>query len=103
MFAGKPSKFIRVAAAVLVLLLLAAVLLSSFYVAREVAHSCHQEKCAVCAAIATCEKTLRQFSNGLALCVLFCFFAVLLSVAAAFTAEVTFQQTPVTQKVRLDN
>ncbi len=93
----------RLAAGILGLLVLLVLLLSAAFLAKEAHHDCVGEDCPICAAMAACESLLRHLLCGLfpaakapiALC--------LLSLSAALSALVGAAETPVSQKVRLNN
>ena len=93
----------RVAAGVTALVMLAVMLLAAFCVAAEANHDCAGEDCAVCACLHRCENALRQLGEAFAVLL-----AVLLSVSfllfsAGFFALRTAPETPVAEKVRLNN
>ncbi len=93
----------RTLAGIMGLMMLVIVLFSSFYVAAEADHDCTGEDCQVCVILHQCENILRRAGEAAAvlsaavLPVLFTILAVLCLAAAVL------QETPVSQKVRMNN
>ena len=87
----------------IVLLLFFALLFSVHLVAAETDHDCTGEDCPICAVIHQCENTLRSLDPGFvfqpfaAPLILFNLLAV--SLPGAYFV----QETPVSEKVRMDN
>ncbi len=97
------SVFRRTAAAVVCLTMIAVILFSAFCIAAEADHDCTGEDCQVCVILHQCENILRRAGEAAAvlsaavLPVLFTILAVLCLAAAVL------QETPVSQKVRMNN
>ncbi len=84
------------------MMLLFIILFSAFYIAAEAGHDCCGEDCHICACIRLCKNTLRGVSEGTpALAVCIAFIAAL--IPAAFIITETAKDTPVSDKVRLNN
>lgn len=93
----------RFAAAILASLVLVAAAASLFIVVHEADHDCVGEGCPVCAAVAVCHNTLKALAGALIAVSLvfacFCFAASVLS----FSRIATYNQTPISLKVKLLN
>ncbi len=95
--------FGRFTAWILAVLVVLLMLVSYSFIAKEANHDCTGEDCPVCAFIQQCESTMHRIGSGLiipAVClipVILCFFSILT------TVTVILQETPVLNKVRLNN
>ena len=78
-------------------------LCSIFVIATESDHDCCGNDCPVCACIRTCESVLRQIGSGTAAGVTTCITIALTGMIVLFYLNICRQETPVTQKVRLNN
>ncbi|MBR0082160.1 MAG: hypothetical protein IJP98_05425 [Clostridia bacterium] len=93
----------RVLAGVVGLLLLAVVLFAAFYIAAEADHDCAGEDCPVCACIRLCEAILHRIGGGKTEQSFLLVSTVLLVAALTFSAFAASANTPVSEKIRLNN
>ena len=93
----------KIISGVAAILFLAIMLFSSFYIAAEADHDCTGEDCPICAVIHQCENTLSSFGGSLPVQTIVT--PIILScLLAAFLRKADFvQETPVSEKVRMDN
>lgn len=93
----------RFAAAILAAFILVAVTASLFIVVHEADHDCIGEGCPICAVITLCQNTLKALGDALIAAALvfacFCFAASVMS----FSRIATYNQTPISLKVKLLN
>ncbi len=100
---GFCAKHKRLAACIMGVMMLFVVLFSSYYLAEEADHHCYGEDCPICACMEQCENTLHQMGDGLIILIaavlpaLVFFFTVLPAVCELC------RETPISQKVRLNN
>ena len=100
---GKELRLGRVlAAGAACLLLLAFLLFSSYFLALESGHDCHEDDCPICFCITHCENVLRQMTGNLiptgAICIL-----LFLSIQRLFSHFCNLKEdTPVTLRVRMN-
>ena len=80
-----------------------ALMISLFVIADESDHDCIGENCPVCAVIALCQNTLKTLGDALiAAAVVFACFCFTASVISFFHV-VTYNETPISLKVKLLN
>ena len=97
------SMISRIAAGVICLLMVFFIIFSVVFIIVEADHDCCGEGCAICACIEQCENAIRSMRDAAvpeitaAICVLFCLAAVHLY------TPVIREETPVSDKVRLNN
>ena len=97
------SKKQRIMSGIMSLMMLVIVLFSAFFIAAEAGHDCTGDDCPVCACIQQCERTLRGIGGGTAAQrALFVPILFVLMAVGAFAAAAR-RDTPVSQKVRLNN
>jgi len=96
------SGILRIIAGITGLMMLVFVLFSAFYIAAETDHECCGEDCPICACVHLCENALHGFDDGAAVQSVSVVFPVLILLATAFSAAAC-QETPVSQKVRMNN
>ncbi|MBR5974354.1 MAG: hypothetical protein IK020_04135 [Clostridiales bacterium] len=99
----KMTMLMRVAAGIMGFLILGIMLFSTIYIAVESNHECEGEECPICFIIEQCENTLQQFRTGMTFRM-----PVILAVVAAILTfvcgiRVSAKETPVSQKVRMNN
>ena len=93
----------RVFSALLILLIVFVLFASFYFILHESNHDCSGEECPVCALVAVCRNTLKNFSAALVL------YALLRSLAPGIIASVSCRDdhscfaSPVSLKVRLLN
>ena len=93
----------RVVAVILSALVLFALMTSLFVIMHEADHDCIGENCPVCAVIAVCQNTLKTLSGIVgAAAVVFACLLLTASVIASFRT-ISYNETPVSLKVRLLN
>lgn len=79
------------------------VILSNLYVAEELVHDCTGEECPICQTIAECEAFVSRISTGLiVIAAAFAIGLILCKEIRIFCKEVLFE-TPISNKVRLNN
>lgn len=93
----------RTMAGIMGLMLLAIVLFSVFYIAAETGHNCQGEDCPVCACIQVCDKTLQRMGAGETAAVSVAFPVLFFSLLPFFSVLHIILETPVSEKVRLNN
>ncbi len=91
------------AAGLLSLLMLTVVLFSAFFIAAEAGHDCTEEDCPICACIQLCENTLHHMSEGETAQLIAVVPVLIFLFSATLTVCVLPRETPVTNKVRLNN
>ena len=92
----------RLIAGITGLMMLVFVLFSAFYIAAETDHECCGEDCPICACVHLCENALHGFDDGAAVQSAAVAPFILILPVAAFAATAC-QETPVSQKVRMNN
>ena len=93
----------RASAGVLAMLLLFIMLFSAFFISAETGHDCTGEDCPICESIQHCENTLHQISGGTGPAAAGLIPAVFILIIASLFSIELLQETPVTEKVRLNN
>ena len=93
----------KIAAGVVCILMIAAVLFSAFYISAESGHDCTGDNCPICACICQCEKTLHQMGDGTPVMTVAAIPVILYVLKAFFAACELLQDTPVSEKVRLND
>ncbi len=94
----------KLTAGIVSIILLAVLLFSVFYPAVEAHHDCTGEDCHVCACIRLCEQLLQGKETDAGRKAVFLLLSILLSCLTVFCTLVQFfQQTPITEKIRLNN
>ncbi len=90
-------------ATALAILLFVIMSLSSFYIASEAGHHCHDDECPICACMQACEQVLSgtMGADGAGMICLVPAFLIFQKVLCADLQH--FFETPVSQKVRLNN
>ena len=93
----------RVVAVILSALVLFALMTSLFVIMHEADHDCIGENCPVCAVIAVCQNTLKTLGGIVGAAALaFACFSFTASVIAFFRT-ISYNETPVSLKVKLLN
>ncbi len=100
-FTGKTVR--KRAAGILSLLMLSVVLFSAFFIAAEAGHDCTEEDCPICACVQLCENTLHHMSDGETAQFVAVVPVLIFLFSAPLTVCVLPRETPVTNKVRLNN
>ena len=93
----------RILSGTMAALFLAAMLFSSFFIAVEADHDCTGEDCPICAVVHQCENTLRSVSGGPAVPAIVIPLVLSCLLAAFLYKPYLVQETPVSEKVRMDN
>lgn len=93
----------RILSGTMAALFLAVMLFSSFFIAVEADHDCTGEDCPICAVIHQCENTLRSVNDGQAVQAVIVPFMLSCLLAAFLYKPYLVQETPVSEKVRMDN
>ncbi len=92
----------KIIAGIAATLMLVIVVLSSFYIARHLNHHCEDHHCPICICIQHCENSLQQMGFGLVVMT-----AMIIPIAYRASIPLFYreiiQNTPVSQKVRLNN
>lgn len=99
----KDSK-LKIAAGIIAMMVLLYIILSTFFISLEANHKCDdEENCPICVCMQICQNTLHQFSD-FAASVVYSFVPVLLSIGVLFIISLNLvKETPVTNKIRLNN
>lgn len=99
---GKKNKK-RIAAGIIGFLLLFAVQFFAFYLAAEANHNCSGDDCPICTCMQQCEHFLQQTGAGAdgSVSVILPVFGIFLCVV--FVSADIVQETPVSQKVRMNH
>ncbi len=97
------SNYKRIAAGIVGIGMLFLVLFSAFCIAAEADHDCTGEDCPICACLRQCENTLHQMGDGTAFQTAVLIPVVFHPVSALLYAVGFPRETPVLQKVRLNN
>ena len=99
----KDSK-IKIVSGIIAMMMLLYIVFSTFFISLEANHKCaDEENCPICVCMQICQNTLHQISDFTALAV-FVFVPVLLCVGASFViSDNLVKETPVTNKIRLNN
>ena len=93
----------RITAGILGFLVLLILLFSSFYIAVESDHLCCGENCSVCITLHQCESILKIFHTAKEKVETSSVPLLLLSIVITFVSHFFFSETPVSQKVRMNN
>ena len=99
----KDSK-IKIAAGIIAIMMLLYIVFSTFFISLEANHKCaDEENCPICVCVQICQNTLHQISDFTALAV-FAFVPIIFLVGVSFTVSLNLiKETPVTNKIRLNN
>ncbi|MBO7563530.1 MAG: hypothetical protein J6T40_01605 [Clostridiales bacterium] len=93
----------RITAGILGFLVLLILIFSSFYIAVESDHVCCGEHCPVCITLHQCESILKIFHTATEKVDSDVVPLLLLSMVITFVSHFSFSETPVSQKVRMNN
>ena len=93
----------RITAGILGFLVLLILIFSSFYIAVESDHVCCGEHCPVCTTLHQCETVLKIFHTAKVKAVQCVVPLLILAIVIAFISLYSYSETPVSQKVRLNN
>ena len=93
----------RITAGILGFLVLLILIFSSFYIAVESDHVCCGEHCPVCITLHQCESILKIFHTAKVKAVQCVVPLLILAIVIAFISLYSYSETPVSQKVRLNN
>ena len=98
----------RSTAGIISAMMLFAVLLSAFYIASNadhyrVHHDCRDHDCPICICFQQCESMLRGFDNGISDNAALCMPLILILTSISLPAFFYKENTPVSDKVRLNN
>ncbi len=97
------SMYRRLAAVIVGLTVVVAILFSAFYIVAEADHDCSGENCHICAVIRLAEDLLRGMGSGFTVqSYVLRRFVIAINAVLILTA-VSFSDTPVARKVRLNN
>ena len=99
----KDSK-LKIAAGIIASMVLLYIVLSTFFISLEANHKCEdEENCPICEMLQICTNTLHQISD-IATAVIVAFVPALLVLGVSFfVSENLIKETPVTNKIRLNN
>ena len=99
----KDSKF-KFAAGIIAMMMLLYIVFSTFFISLEANHKCEdEENCPICVCMQICQNTLHQISD-VATAVIVAFVPALLVLGVSFfVSENLIKETPVTNKIRLNN
>ena len=99
----KDSK-LKIAAGIIVMMMLLYIIFSTFFISLEANHHCEdEENCPICVCMQICQNTLHQISDTALTCAAV-FVPALLVLGVSFTASLyLIKETPVTNKIRLNN
>ena len=100
---SESSKSRRVLACILGIMVLFVLLFSSFYIALESGHECDGHDCPVCSIIKQCEAVIRVFKESRKTLVSAILPVLFLCLTLHLVPVFTSSETPVTEKVRLNN
>ncbi|MCR5770466.1 MAG: hypothetical protein K6G87_04435 [Butyrivibrio sp.] len=90
-------------AGIIGMLMIIAMLFSAFYISYEAHHDCTGEDCPICAQIQMCENTLHKIGGGLAFLVAVIVPVIFTFVCASVFNFILLQETPISQKVRMND
>ncbi len=85
------------------IIMLAGVMLSSFYVVREMDHDCTGEDCPICEQIENCTVVLHNVGDGAAAAAQLCMIIAVVLVSVVVVLVRRSFTTPVSLKIRLNN
>ena len=97
------AKAKRLTACIMSILIPVFVLVSAFFIAAETDHDCCGEDCHVCACMQLCENIISGIANGLAVKAAAVLPVIIVLSCVLVTAFSFAGDTPVSQKVRLNN
>ncbi len=99
----KDSK-IKIASGIIAIMMLLYIVFSTFFISLEANHKCaDEENCPICVCMQICQNTLHQISDFTALAV-FAFVPVIFLLGVSFVVSLNLiKETPVTNKIRLNN
>jgi hypothetical protein len=99
----KDSK-IKIVSGIIAMMMLLYIVFSTFFISLEANHKCEdEENCPICVCMQICQNTLHQISDFTAVAVV-SFVPVLLCVGVSFViSDNLVKETPVTNKIRLNN
>jgi len=99
----KDSK-IKIASGIIAIMMLLYIVFSAFFISLEANHKCaDEENCPICVCMQICQNTLHQISDFTALAV-FAFVPVIFLLGVSFVVSLNLiKETPVTNKIRLNN
>lgn len=99
----KDSK-IKIVSGIIAMMMLLYIVFSTFFISLEANHKCEdEENCPICVCMQICQNTLHQISD-FAVVAVFAFVPVLLCLGVSFiVSENLIKETPVTNKIRLNN
>ena len=99
----KDSK-LKIAAGIIASMVLLYIVLSTFFISLEANHKCEdEENCPICVCMQICQNTLHQISDiATVACIAFVPALLVLGVSF-FVSENLIKETPVTNKIRLNN
>ena len=83
--------------------MLLVILLAGVFIVMEADHDCEGEDCPVCECLEQCQAALHQTGNTPFICITTYFSALLLIAGIILPVKVTFKETPVSTKVRLND
>lgn len=99
----KDSK-IKIVSGIIAMMMLLYIVFSTFFISLEANHKCaDEENCPICVCMQICQNTLHQISDFTALAV-FAFVPVIFLLGVSFVVSLNLiKETPVTNKIRLNN
>ena len=99
----KDSK-IKIVSGIIAMMMLLYIVFSTFFISLEANHKCEdEENCPICECMQICQNTLHQISDFSVVAV-FALVPVLLCVGVSFViSDNLVKETPVTNKIRLNN
>ena len=94
----------KIAAGIIATMMLLYIVLSAFFISLEANHQCcDEENCPICVCMQICQNTLHQISDFTAVAV-FAFVPVIFLLGVSFVVSLNLiKETPVTNKIRLNN
>ena len=99
----KDSK-IKIVSGIIAMMMLLYIVFSTFFISLEANHKCEdEENCPICVCMQICQNTLHQISD-FAVVAVFAFVPVLLCLGVFVSVSYNLKkETPVTNKIRLNN
>ena len=99
----KDSK-IKIVSGIIAMMMLLYIVFSTFFISLEANHKCEdEENCPICVCMQICQNTLHQISDVALTCAAV-FVPVLLVLGVSFITSLNLiKETPVTNKIRLNN
>lgn len=93
----------RITAGILGFMVLFVLMFSALYIAVELRHDCCGEHCPICITLHQCESILKIFHTAKEKVESGVVPLLLLSMVITFVSHFSFSETPVSQKVRMNN